>query len=118
MRPNSELGAGWLKTIVALFLIGMAGFVISRVFPPYFANSQLADKMRQEARFADANERTNEQLRETIYSTARRIKIPLRREDIQIERTPSGTRISADYSVTVDLRVYELVWDFHTTSAR
>lgn len=118
MKHSTERGAGRLKTLVALLLIGILGFVISRVFPPYFANSQLADKMRQEARFADANNRTNEQLRDAIYRTAQRSRIPIRPEDIQIERTSEGTRISADYSVTVDLRVYQLVWDFHTTSTR
>jgi hypothetical protein len=109
---------GRLKTILALLLLGVAGYVCARVFPPYFANSQLKDKMYEEARFAEANERTAEQLRDIISDAAQKLEIPLRREEIHVEKNPTGTQISADYTVTVDLYYYQLDWAFHTTSVR
>lgn len=118
MRRDLEGGFVRLKTILALLMLGVAGYVCARIFPPYFANSQLKDKMYDEARFAEANERTTEQLRDNVYREARRLEIPLRREDIHVERTADGTRITADYTVTVDLYYLQPDWDFHTTSER
>ena len=107
-----------LQTILALLLLGVAGYICARVFPPYFADGQLKDKMYEEARFAEANERSAEQLRDSIYAEAQKLEIPLRREDIQIEKNPNGTRITANYTVTVDLYYYQVDWAFHPTSAR
>ena len=107
-----------LKTILALLMLGVAAYVCARIFPPYFANSQLKDKMYEEARFAEANDRTAEQLRDNIYSEAQRLEIPLRREQIHVEKSSIGTRITADYTVTVDLYYYQTDWGFHTTSER
>ncbi len=118
MRRDTELGFVRVKTILALLILCVAGYICSRVFPPYFANGQLKDKMYEEARFAESNDRSTEQLRDIIYREAQRLEIPLRREQIQIERSSAGTRIKADYTVTVDLYYYQTDWDFHTTSQR
>lgn len=107
-----------LKTILALLLLGVAGYVCKRVFPPYFANSQLKDKMYEEARFAEANERSAEQLRDIIHGEALKLDIPLRREDIHVEQHPNAALITADYTVTVDLYYYQVDWAFHPTSVR
>src|SRR3989442_1060910 len=92
MRRNTELGAVRLRTVLGLVILGVAGYVGAKVSAPYFANSQLKDKMREEARFAQANERTTEQVRDNIYREVQRLDIPLRREDVQVENSPSGTR--------------------------
>src|SRR2546426_11561163 len=51
MRRNTELGAVRLRTVLGLVILGVAGYVGAKVSAPYFANSQLKDKMREEARF-------------------------------------------------------------------
>lgn len=107
-----------LKTILMLLLLAVAGYICARVFPPYFADGQLKDKMYQEARFAEANERSAEQLHEIIYAEAQKLQIPLRRQDIRIEKNPNRTQITADYIVTVDLYYYQVDWAFHPTSQR
>jgi len=123
LRPGSkarrtELGAMQLKTIVALLILGAACYAGVKVFVPYHANFQLEDKMRQQARFAHVDERSTEQLRDIIFAEAETHDIPLRREDIQIENSPSAVLITADYHVTLDLHVYQLSLHFHPTSGR
>jgi hypothetical protein len=118
MLRNTELGAVRLKTILMILLLGAAGYVCAKVFPPYFANSQLKDKMFEEARFAQAHDRTPEQVRDIVYREAQRLEIPLERQAIVVEMDSRGTRIGADYSVIVDLHIHQLHWDFHTTSVR
>ena len=105
-----------LGTIVALVILGASSYAGSMVFAPYFANAQLADKMRQQARFARVDERSTEQLRDVIFDEAEGHDIPLRREDIQIENSPSGVLITADYNVTVDLHFCQLSLHFHPRS--
>ena len=118
MPRGTELGAMRLKTIVALLILGAAWYAGLKVFGPYYANSQLADKMRQQARFAQVDERSTEQLRDIIFGEAETLDIPLRREDIQIENSPPGVLITADYNVTVDLHFYQLSLHFHPSSGR
>ncbi len=118
MGRRIELGTVRLKTLVALLILFAACFAGAKLFVPYYADSQLADKMRQQARFAKADERSTEQLRDIIFQEAQADNIPLRREDIQIENSPSGVAISADYTVTVDLYFYQISLHFHPTSVR
>jgi hypothetical protein len=118
MRRDTELVMGRLKTILALLLLAVAGYICAKVFPPYFADGQLKDKMYEEARFAQANERRPEQLRDITYAEAQKLDIPLRRDDIKVEQDANGTRITANYTVTVDLYYYQVDWAFHPTSVR
>ena len=118
MRQYSDRGIVQLKMLLALVLLGVAAFVLYKVTPPYFANSQLADKMWNEARFAEASDRTPDQVRANILHAALELEIPLEANNVQVEMGPSGTLITVDYSVIVDFYYYQLHWDFHTTSAR
>ena len=113
---RAELGAVRLKTIVVLVFLGAACYAGLKVFAPYYANAQLEDKMRQEARFARVEERSTEQLRDIIFVEAKTHDIPLRREDIRIENSPSGVLITTDYNVTVDLHLCQLNLHFHAAS--
>ena len=118
MAHRTELGTVRLKTLVALLILFAACFAGAKTFVPYYANSQLAEKMRQQARFAQTDERSSEQLRDIIFREAQAHDIPLRSEDIQIENSPSGVMITADYTVTVGLHFYQLSLHFHPTSVR
>jgi hypothetical protein len=107
-----------LKTIVVLVILGTACYAGSKVFASYYADAQLADKMRQQARFARVDERSTEQLRDIIFAEAESHDIPLRREDIQIENSPSGVLITANYKARVDLHFCQLSLHFHPSSDR
>ncbi|MBZ5564329.1 MAG: DUF4845 domain-containing protein [Acidobacteriia bacterium] len=117
MRHSTELGSSRVKTLLVMLVLVSACFVAFRVVPPYFADSQLKDKMYEEAKYAQANRLTPEQVRDIIYKEAQQDGIPLRREDIVVEMDSTGTRVSAQYDVTVDLRVYQLTLHFHPSSS-
>ena len=112
----SDQGFIQLKTILAFLLLGVSGFVIYRVAPPYFSDMQLADKMRTEARFAQANNKTPDQVRASILRSALQLDIPLTSDNIQVEMDASGTHITANYTVTVDLYIHQVDWAFHIDS--
>jgi len=110
-RMRSRGGAR-LKAIVWLLIVGAGIYVGAKVVPIYFANYQLQDKMQTEARFAMVNHRTNEEVRDVIYREIQDRDIPARREDIQVESSQRGVQIRVDYTVTVDLRVYQFNMHF------
>lgn len=112
----SDQGFIRVKTLLAFLLLGVAGFVIFRVAPPYFANGQFADKIRTEARFANANDRTPDQVRGNLLRAALALQIPLQSDNIRIEMNPSDTLITADYTVTIDLYYTKVDWAFHIDS--
>jgi nitric oxide synthase oxygenase domain/subunit len=70
--------------------------------------------LKQEARFAGVNRKDGDAIRDDVYKKVRELGIPARREDIHVESVaPFNVRIWLDYSVPVDLRVYQLQLQFH-----
>ena len=106
-----------VKTILSLLLLGVAGFIMSRVFPPYFTNSQLSDKIKNEAKFAAPNDKTPDEVRANILRAAMQLEIPITADNLHVEMGPSGTHITADYSVTVDLYYHQVEWEFHISAS-
>ncbi len=116
-RPRQALrGGARLKAILWLLILGSGAYVAAKVVPLYFANYQLQDRMQTEARYASANRLTNEQIRDAIYREIQDRDIPARREDIHVESSHRGVLISVDYTVTVDLRVYQWTIHFNPTA--
>lgn len=111
VRARSRGGAR-LKAVVWLLILLAGGYVLYKVVPVYMANFQLQDRMASEARFATVNRKSEEDIREIIFREIKQRDIPARREDIHVQSTDRGVRISVDYSVTVDLRVYQLQLHF------
>lgn len=116
MNRQRERGAARLKAIFWILVLVAAVYVCVKTLPPYFANYQLQDRMITEARFATVNRRSDEELRDIIYREIQEQQIPARREDIRIENTRRGVNISVEYTVTVDLGVYELKLDFNPSA--
>lgn len=115
-RKKTERGGARLKAIVWLLIFGAAIYVAVKVVPSYFADYQLQDKMQTVARFATVNRQSEEEVRDIIYREIQERDIPARREDIHIESNQRGVRISVEYVVTVDLRVYQLNLHFNPTA--
>ncbi len=118
MRRDREHGLIRIKTLLGIAVLLAAVYTAAKVFLPWFADSQLKDKMYEEARFAQVNNRTPDQLRTIILNEAAAHDIPLRAQDVKVEMTSTRTRISADYTVTVDLKVYQFPMQFHPSSDR
>ncbi|MBI4164392.1 MAG: hypothetical protein HY508_01510 [Acidobacteria bacterium] len=57
-------------------------------------------------------------MRAAILREALQLDIPLQADNIHIEMNASGTHITADYSVTVNLYYRQVGWEFHIDSRR
>jgi hypothetical protein len=114
LRPQH--GAGTIKAILWTVLLIYGAFVAYKILPAYVAEYQLADKMQEQARFAVVNRYPEEQIRDTIFKVIKDLEIPVKREDIKILASQEVVRIACDYTVPVDLLVYQLNLHFTPSS--
>ena len=91
-------------------------YVAFKVVPLYVADYQLKDKMSEQARFAVVNRYSEDQIRDIIFKTVQDLDIPAKREDIKVEHTNHGLRISLAYSAPVDFTVYQTEMSFSPSS--
>lgn len=110
---KDERGGARFKALLALIILGSAIFCAVRLVPPYFANYQLQDSMREEAAYASANRKQDDDIRADIEKKVKELGIPADGKDIQVSDDAGNVKISVDYTVPVDLAVYQLQLHFH-----
>jgi hypothetical protein len=116
-RRDGEKGAGRLKAIITLaIIIGMI-YVGVKVIPILVDEYELTDGMENIARFATVNRQSAAQIQDAVVKEAEKDDVPLTVQDIKAQSTNGNVRIEADYSVTVDLAVYQWTLNFHPTSS-
>jgi hypothetical protein len=108
-----ERGAGHLKAIVWTLILASLVYVAFKVTPPMINEYEFQDGMQTVARFASVNRDSNEKVRDAILKEAKKDDVPVKADDIKIEGNAGNYRINADYSVTVDLSVYQWTLNFH-----
>ncbi len=113
---RSQHGSGTIKAILWTILLVYGAFVAYKILPAYVAEYQLADKMQEQARFAVVNRYPEEQIRDSIFKVVKDLEIPVKREDIKITATQDVVRIACDYTVPVDLLVYQMNLHFTPSS--
>jgi hypothetical protein len=113
---RSQRGGGAIKAILWTAILVYGAFVAYKILPAYVAEYQLADKMQEQARFANVNRYNEEQVRENIYKVVKDLEIPVKKEEIKVVANQDLVRISMDYTIPVDLLVYQLNLHFTPTS--
>jgi len=113
-RP-AERGGSKLNLILTLLVLGSIVFAAVKIVPPYFANYQFQDAIQTESKFALTGypKRSQDDIQDEVFKKAQELEIPIRRDDIRVEMTNTQVSISLDYTVPIDLRVYQLVLQFH-----
>lgn len=111
----AERGSSKLKLLFTLAIMGSMVFGAWKMIPPYFANYQFQDAIQTEARFALAAypRKSDDDIREAVWTKAQDLGIPTKREDIKINIVNGAIEISDDYAVPIDLVVYQLSLSFH-----
>ena len=115
-RLRLQQGAGTIKAILWTVLLIYGAFVSYKILPAYVAEYQLQDKMQEQAKLAVVNRYPEEQIRDSIFKVIKDLEIPVKREDIKITATQDVVRIAVDYSVPVDLLVYQMNLHFTPSS--
>src|SRR6185437_10944359 len=104
------------KLIIWLAILGSMVYVGSQVIPILVNEYQFQDAMQTTARFASVSRQTPDDIRVSVMKQAANQDIPLTPKDIQVKAESGNIQISADYSVTVDLHVYQWTLNFHPSA--
>ena len=110
---SRERGGTKLNLALALLVLGVLIFIAAKIVPVYFAQFQLEDAIRTEARFAIANRKTDEDIRSDVLRKAQELDIPAHKDKIRVTSANGYVQIFVDYSVPVDLKFYQLTLQFN-----
>ena len=107
-RGSSRLKvAGYLALVVAVIYTGV------KVIPILVNNMQFQDAIESTARFASVNRQSVDDIRTAVFKEAQNEDIPIAPADIHVKGDGGRVEIAADYSVTVNLVVYQWTLNFH-----
>jgi hypothetical protein len=97
----------FVAVAVALLYTGV------KVIPILINDFQFQDDIESTARFASVNRQTPEDIRAAVLKEAQNEDIPIVAQDIHVKGDNGHVEIAADYSVTVNLIVYQWTLNFH-----
>lgn len=110
-----------LKLILGFAVIIAVVYGIWMIIPPYFANYQFEDAIKNEALHDTYTTRTEDDIRNSVFKQAKDLDIPLTREQIKVQRVGTigqgSILIDVEYSVHVDMPGYPLDLRFHPTTS-
>lgn len=112
-KRAKERGGSKINALLVLIILGAIVFTAVKIVPPEFANYQIQDSMETEARFAIANRKPVEEIRDDVWKKAQELGLPVKRDDIKVNTNQSTIEISISYTVPIDLQVYQFNLDFH-----
>jgi hypothetical protein len=105
-----------VKSLIALVVLVVLVQTLRQVVPPLFYNYQFEDAIKQEAMAATYSSKSEEDIRESVFRKAAALKIPLNREQIQVQRDSERVSISAAYTVHIDVPFYPFDMTFTPNS--
>ncbi len=110
-----ERGGSKISLLITLVIVAALGFTAIKIVPVYVENYQFQDSIEAESRFALTGypKRSPDDVRADIYKKAQELDIPVKPEDIRVSMTNGAVEIGTDYSVPIDLKVYQFTLQFH-----
>ena len=111
---HAERGEGKLGLIVMVLLLAAVIFVLVKVVPPRVNAYEFKDFMETYAR-TDCWSRTEEQMKKDLLEKAKTLNLPIKADDIKVQRSGANVRLRATFDVPVDLKVHTLVLHYDFT---
>lgn len=108
-----EHGGSRMNTILTLLILGFLIFTGVEIVPPYFSKYQLQDAIETESRFAIVNHKGEDEVREDVWKKVQELGIPATKDNIKVNVQQRDISISLDYTVPIDLKVFQFNLDFH-----
>ena len=106
-------GKGAIGCLVSILLLGAMILFTVQAGPPYFSYRSLEGDVKTEVSRAGAHFYNNQVLLQNILDVAKKNEVPLKNDNIKLERLAGQVTVTIDYSVPVDFIFFERVIDFH-----
>jgi Domain of unknown function (DUF4845) len=108
-----QRGSSRVKLITFLVVVVAMIYVGVKVIPILVNNMQFQDAIESTARYASVNRQSVDDIRTSVLKEAENEDIPITAQDIHVKGDGGHVEIVADYSVTVNLGVYQWTLNFH-----
>lgn len=108
---NAQRGEGRFGLLLALALTGAAVFTAVKIVPARIAAYEFRDTLREEVRFASVRD-GNETVARRLLDKAAELRIPLKKENLQIQRSRTEVVIRAHYEQPIDLKLTTYTYRF------
>jgi len=105
-----------LKSIFALLVLLIGGFVLYKVLPAYWGNFKLDRLLEEQAQFYTYNSKSDKDIQTAIAQKAQAMDVPVSPEQLKVERLSGELSITAEYTVHVELPLYPLDLNFKTAT--
>lgn len=115
-KQRSQRGGSRVSMVITLLIVGFLAFTAIEVVPVYVNAYQFQDSMQSEARFALSGYpiKNPDDIRNDLWQKAQDLSIPLgSKAVIRVTEVQQDVEINVDYSVPVDLKVYQFTLQFH-----
>jgi len=112
---TAQRGGSKLNTLITLAILGAMGFVAVKIVPVYVTNYEFQDSIESESRFALAGypKKSVDDIRDDVFKKIQDLGIPAKEDDIQVTVDNSDVDIGLNYSVPINLQVYQFTLQFH-----
>lgn len=110
VRLNPRRGQGKLGCILWLLVLLAVVGIAAKLIPIKIRSAELYDFIEEQALFAGRS--SPETLKKRILERAVDLDIPLKKENLKIDRRGGRIQIRATYTIPVELPGYTYNWDF------
>jgi hypothetical protein len=110
-----ERGGSKINFLLTVVILGAIVFAAVKIAPVYVANYEFQDSIATESRFAITGypKKSVDDIRDDVFKKAQDLGIPAKRDDIQVSIDNNNVDIGLDYTVPIDLAVYQFTLQFH-----
>ena len=116
-KRDCERGAGHFKAIFWTAVLLSLVFVGFKVVPVLINNYQFQDGIQNIARFGSVNHISADAIKKSVLEEAQKDDLPVQADDIKVQSAGRDVGITVDYSVPVDLKVYQWTLNFHPSAS-
>lgn len=107
-RQRGQGKIGCVLWILAFAICGMAAY---KMVPVKIKTAELHDFMVEQAKWSARA--TSEAIAKNILAKAVELRLPVRQEDIRVEKTAQRVRMEVSYTVPVEFPGYTYQWKFN-----
>jgi len=112
---------GTLKAFLGIGVVAVAIYVSWMLIPPYFANYQFEDDLKNIAISNTYGTRTEDDIKDVIIGKAKAYDINLTKDEVKVVKSgpvnAGSLAIDVDYSIHVDIPGYPVDLHFHPSTA-
>ena len=110
-QRRRQSGQGKIGCVIWILAVAICGMVAYKMVPIKVTTSEFADFMEEQAKWT--GNRSSEDIKKVVLVKAGELGIPLKEENLQVNRDRDRIKMEATYTVPVEFPGYTYNWQFH-----